>query len=102
MKPCATHLSFSAYSDIGSSSSIKARRRGLPLVTAAIQTQLKFKNSAPHFFWGLYFMGKHHLDERCAVGYVTHVQLDFGLGRSFRPGAMSMHVCRSGLWQTPT
>jgi hypothetical protein len=62
--------------------------------TGSIKQKLRFKNSAPHFMWGLYFFSKHQLRERCEVANVAHAFLDFTLGRAVKPSKPLAERCR--------
>jgi len=62
--------------------------------TDSIKRRMRFKNSAPHFMWGLYFFSKHNLRERCAVAYVAHSHSDFTLGRMVKLSTPPTEKCR--------
>lgn len=50
-----------------------------------IQYVLRFPNSTPHHFWGLFFFDTHRLRDKCQVGFATAGYIDFTIGR-FSPG----------------
>lgn len=50
-----------------------------------IRDVLRFPNSTPHHFWGLFFFETHRLREKCQVGFATVGYLDFTIGR-YAPG----------------
>ena len=64
-----------------------------------IREKLKFHNSAPHHYWGLFFFHTNKLRERCQLGHAGVNGFDFTLGR-FDRGEPSSQVCRFQGWRS--
>jgi len=54
--------------------------------TQQIKRELRFHNSAPHHYWGLFFFHTLRLRATCQLGYVTQAYSDFSLGRLVKRG----------------
>jgi hypothetical protein len=79
-----------------------AYRHVLPRLIACpeqVRELLRFHNSAPHHYWGLFFFHTHQLREKCQVGHATVSNLDFTLGRFVKNVKPTSSVCRFQGWR---
>ncbi|KAL1524767.1 hypothetical protein AB1Y20_019650 [Prymnesium parvum] len=69
-----------------------------------IKGRLRFHNSAPHHYWGLFFFHFHRLRERCQLGHAMLTHTDFTLGRFVPQGSSTLSCSLDGwraLWRPP-
>ena len=71
------------------------------LYSRMIAQGLRFHNSAPHFYWGLFFHHMMQLRASCQIGHVGFAFGDFQLGRFERNGGTSCRLAPSvNVWHS--